>query len=116
MLATRNLLNQTDQRHLQSVVKLFFEHPRTPGHQKGIECLGITRDALGPLVREKLQDGRLTKQAERQRSHRFAIALVCVLTIAWNLDGKVLALGSDDHMGKKGQVKYGRYRDQGPRF
>jgi WD40 repeat protein len=95
MLATGNLLNQTDQRHLQSVVKL-FEHLHTPEHNKGIECLGITGDGLGPLVRKKLEDGRSTKQAERQRSHRFAIALVCVLTIAWNLDGKVLASGSND--------------------
>jgi hypothetical protein len=55
---TGNLLNQTDQRHLQSVVKL-FEHPRTPEHNKGIECLGITRDALGPLVRKKREDGLL---------------------------------------------------------
>src|SRR5262249_11253409 len=94
MLATRNLLDQTEQRRLQSVVRL-FEHPRTSEH-KGIKCLGITRDALGPLVRKKLEDGRLTKQAGRQRSHRFAIALVCVLTIAWNLDGKVLASGSND--------------------
>src|SRR5262249_19516664 len=40
--------------------------------------LGITQGALGPLVRKKPEDGRLTKQGERQRSHRLAIAFVCV--------------------------------------